>query len=71
MTKGQIIHVGTIDPVSHGPRGWVFNGFGRIPALAIQPDGTYLYTGYTVQELKQIQHSLGAPGPEQPYAGGE
>ena len=52
--KAKIVTIGTVD--GNEPRGWTFDGLGRIPALAITPRGL-LYGGYTIDELREIAKS--------------
>ena len=52
--RGDIWRIGTVD-ADGIPHGWIFDGHkGSIPALEITPDGQCLYTGYTVEELRNI-----------------
>lgn len=51
--KADIVAVGYIDE-NGAPRDFAFDCKNRVAAIEIQEDGSLLYGGYTVDELKTI-----------------
>ncbi len=51
--KATIVKIGTFE--NGEPMDFIFNGEGQnVIGIDIQPDGSILYYGYTVEELKEI-----------------
>jgi len=51
--KAEILKVGFVDKDGM-PRNWVFDCQFCIPGMTVFPDGSRLYAGYTVEELRKI-----------------
>lgn len=53
--KARVIQIGTIDPLTHQPLGWIFDCRTVVPVLEVKEDGTVLHGGYTYDELIEFQ----------------
>lgn len=61
--KAEIVTIGTFNEDGQ-PVGWTFNhaNAGDTPAFDIQDDGSIIYAGYTVSELREIAQRLHETG---------
>ena len=50
--KAKILRKGLV--IGNEPMFWAFNCLETVPAVEVRADGTVLYGGYTVDELREI-----------------